>query len=292
MARSKPDYRPLRAEALSADSGTRRGFLRNSAVVLGGAAFTSALGGMFSKLRADDDTSPETVKTGELFFPRLKFHVRDRRLDIWNSGPSGDAILRRKLVELTNVNASREPVVVELEDLEKMSRYPYVFMTSESEFDLETRQANNLREFLMRGGFVHADDCVHPKGKDRQFKSDLGENFEFKDRERGTNGIDGDRFFMDYCRIINSLFPDNPMRRIPDNHEIYRSYFNFPKGCPVMQGVDHGAWGLFEKGTGRLMTVATPGDLHCGWMSLYFGAVRDLEAIKMGINVLMYYLTH
>lgn len=287
MARSKPEYRPLKRAPCG-----RRGFLRKSAVMLGGAAFAGALGGMFSKLHADDDTKNETVKTGELFFPRLKFHVRDRRLDIWNSGPSGDAILRRKLVELTNVNASPEPVVVELEDLEKMARYPYVFMTSESEFDLEPKQADNLREFLVRGGFVHADDCCHPNAKDRRYKSDLGENFEFKDRESGKTGIDGDRFFMDYCRIINSLFPDNPVRRIPDNHEIYRCYFNFPKGCPFMQGVDHGAWGLFEKGTGRLMTVATPGDLHCGWMSIYFGAMRDMEAIKMGINVLMYYLTH
>jgi hypothetical protein len=260
--------------------------------MLGGAAFAGALGGMFSKLHADGDSRNETVKTGELFFPRLKFHVRDRKHDIWNVGPSGDAILRRKLIELTNINANPEPVVVELEDLEKMSRYPYVFMTSETEFDLEPRHADNLREFLMRGGFVHADDCCHPSTKGRIVKSDLGENFEFKDRERGKTGVDGDRFFMDYVRIINSLFPDNPMRRIPDNHEIYRSYFNFPKGCPVMQGVAHGAWGLFEKGTGRIMTVATPGDLHCGWMSIYFGAANDTEAIKMGINVLMYYLTH
>lgn len=260
--------------------------------MLGGAAFSSALGGMFSKLKAAEDGENAAVKTGELFFPRLKFHVRDRRHDIWNVGPSGDTILRRKLMELTNINANPEPVVVELEDLDKMARYPYVFMTSETEFDLESRQADNLREFLMRGGFVHADDCCHPNMKARVVKSDIGENFEFKDRERSNTGVDGDRFFMDYVRIINSLFPDNPMRRIPDNHELYRCYFNFPQGCPIMQGVDHGAWGLFEKGTGRLMTVATPGDLHCGWMSIYFGSTRDTEAIKMGINVLMYYLTH
>jgi hypothetical protein len=298
MAKTHPAYRPV-----GEDDYGRRDFLNMSVAMIGGAGFATTLGSLFSKVRADEETPApkggayksgknETVKTGEFFFPRLKFHVRDRKMDIWDVGPSGDVILRRKLTELTNINVSQEPVVVELDDLDKMSKYPYVFMTSESEFDLDPKHADNLREFLLRGGFIHADECCHPTTKGTIHRSDIGENFEYKVREKTKTGIDGDRFFMDYVRIVNSLFPDNPMRRIPDNHEIYRCYFNFPKGCPVMQGVDHGAWGLFEKGTGRLMTVATPGDIHCGWMSRYWSPEKNLESIKMGINVLMYYLTH
>jgi hypothetical protein len=241
----------------------------------------------------ENGKTESTVKTGEFFFPRLKFHVKDRTMDNWDVGPSGDVVLRRKLTELTNINVSQEPVVVELDDLAKMAKYPYVFMTSESEFELDPKHAENLREFLLRGGFVHADDCCHPTTKGAIHASDIGENFEYKIRaDSKKGGVDGDRFFMDYVRMINQLFPDNPMRRIPDKHEIYRSYFEFPKGCPLMQGVDHGAWGLFEKGTGRLMTIATPGDLHCGWMSRYWEPAKNSEAVKMGINILMYYLTH
>ena len=40
------------------------------------------------------------------------------------------------------------------------------------------------------------------------------------------------------------------------------------------------------------LTVATPGDLHCGWMCEYFGGAKDLLAIKMGINVIIYFLSH
>ena len=298
MAKVHPAYKPV----IEDDYG-RRTFLKTTVAAIGGAGFATTLGSLFSQMHADEKApaggagksgkDETTVKTGELFFPRLKFHVRDRKMDIWDVGPSGDVILRRKLTELTNINVSQEPVVVELDDLDKMSKYPYVFMTSESEFDLQSKHAENLREFLLRGGFIHADDCCHPNVKGGILRSDMGgENFDFKVREGQKAGPDGDRFFMDYVRIINQLFPDNPMRRIPDNHEIYRCYFNFPKGCPVMQGVDHGAWGLFEKGTGRLMTIATPGDLHCGWMSRYWSPEKNLESIKMGINVLMYYLTH
>ena len=296
MPKSYPAYRPI-----GEDDYGRRSFLTSSVAMLGGAAFATTLGTLFTKLQAGEDAPAPggpyrdgkkevAVKTGEFFFPRLKFHVRDEKHDIWDVGPSGDVILRRKLSELTNINVSQDPVVVELDDLDKMSKYPYVFMTSETEFDLHPKHAENLREFLLRGGFIHADDCCHPNTKGRVIKSDLGENFEYKVRTDASS-VDGDRFFMDYVRIVNSLFPDNPMRRIPDNHEIYRCYFNF-KGCPIMQGVDHGAWGLFEKGTGRLMTVATPGDLHCGWMSRYWAPEKNLDGIKMGINVLMYYLTH
>jgi hypothetical protein len=282
----------------------RRSFVLGSCAMLGGPAFLQTLGALLSQLNAEEkgaiDTSPpregyvavkdDAVRTGAFHFPRLKFHVKDRRLDIWDVGPSGDAILRRHLIELTNINASPDPVVVELDDLERMSRYPYVFMTSESEFELDPKHAENLREFMLRGGFVHADDCCHPSTKGAIHKSDMRGGFEYK--ARTGSGIDGDRFFMDYVRTVNALFPDNPMRRIPDDHEIYRCYFEFPGGCPMMQGVDHGAWGLFEQGTGRLMTVVTPGDLHCGWMSRYWDAQKNMQAIKMGINILMYYLTH
>ena len=75
-------------------------------------------------------------------------------------------------------NVSQDPVVVELDDLDKMWKYPYVFMTSETEFELESKHADNLREFLLRGGFIHADDCCHPNTKGRICKSDLGENFD------------------------------------------------------------------------------------------------------------------
>ena len=170
-----------------------------------------------------------------------------------------------------------------------------VFMTAETEFDLTPKQAGNLREFLDRGGFIHADDCCHKYAKSKVHNSDLGDVWEYRNRQTtnkmGKRGLDGDRFFMDYIRILNQLYPDNPVQRIPHDHEIFRIYFKL-NGCPAMQGVDHGAWGLFEKGTGRLMSVITPCDIHCGWMSKYFSERKNMDAIKMGINILLYYMTH
>ncbi len=212
------------------------------------------------------EQAPAAVKTGTFYFPRLAFRVKDETGDHWSAGLDADVILRKRLQELTNINASAEPVVARLSDLEHMCRYPFVFMTSEGYFKLPDEEERNLREFLLRGGFVHADDCVY--------------------------GTWGKRFFTSYVDTINRLFPDNPMREVPKNHEIYNCYFEFPKGAPQIREAPNTSYGLFEKGTGRIMTYCTAGDLHCGWTCRYFPKDRNEAAIRMGINIIMYYLTH
>ncbi len=241
---------------------TRRQVLRGGLAGAAG-ALLGPLTGLLSARRALAD---EAVKTGKFIFPRLEFAVNDQTGDIWDNGLIGDANLRQKLRELTNINASEEAKVVRLADLDDLCRYPYVFMTSEGSFALSEIEERNMREFLERGGFIHSDDCVISSY--------------------------GDKFFRCYVDLIKKLFPDNPMRKIPYDHEVFHIYFDFKDGSPHMQGQPHGAFGLFEPGTGRLMTIATPGDLHCGWMNQYWAPEKNLEAIKMGINIIIYFLSH
>lgn len=218
--------------------------------------------------RKPDARGGRAVETGVFVFPRLQFTVKDNSPDRWNVGPIGDVILKQKLGELTNINLSQEPKIVRLADFDDMVRHPFVFMTSEGAFDLPPNEQRNMREYLERGGFVQADDCVF-------------------------NGRDV--FFQDYIKLINGLFPDNPMREVPLDHEIFHCYYDFPAGAPHMQGKRFGqsnAIGLFERGTGRLMTFACPGDLHCGWMCKFWGMEKNMEAIKMGINIILYFLSH
>jgi hypothetical protein len=242
---------------------SRRRLLQGGAAAVGGAVVASVAGlfGNPRTIRAD-----EAVKTGKFVFPRLQFEVKDETPDRWNCGPVGDVNLRRKLMELTNINCSLEPKVVRLGDFDEMCRFPFVFMTSEGYFDLVPQEEWNLREFMERGGFIFADDCVYAAREDR--------------------------FFRDYIKLLNKLFPDNPVRKIPLDHEVFHIYYDFPNGSPHMQGVPHGAHGLFERGTGRIMSYIDPGDLHCGWQCRFWGMDKNMEAIKMGINVIIYFLSH
>ena len=206
------------------------------------------------------------LRTGQFVFPRLRFSVTDETTDLWNISPIGDANLRHKLAELTNINVSREPRVVTLGDFDDMARNPLVFMTSEGNFKLTEQEERNFKEYLDRGGFIFADDCV------------------YKTKE--------DRFFRCYVDLINKLYPDNPMRKVPLDHEIFHIYYDLPKGAPHCQGVPHGMYGLFEPGTGRIMTVVTPGDIHCGWVNQWFTPQLNEQSIQMGINIIIYFLTH
>jgi len=211
------------------------------------------------------------VKTGQFIFPRLQFNNNMATGKHWNISPMGDVILRQKLRTLTNVNVSDDPKIVRLSAMDEMCRFPFVFMTSGGSFELPDDELQNLKEFLTRGGFVFADDCMFEGSGDK------------------------DRFFQSYRQHIGKIFPDNPMREIPLDHEVFHSYFDFTTGSPHMQGTrfaTSNAAGLFEPGTGRIMTYICPGDLHCGWVCRFWAEEKNMEAIKMGINVLIYYLTH
>ena len=251
----------------------RRGFMRRGLKALGGAALAQTLLGMFGGSRVlaapapREPQSPEAekaVKTGTFFFPRLKFDVLQGRAS-WDIYPIADVNLRRQLCRLTNVNASEDPVVVSLDDFEKLKRYPFVFATDELHFKFSQKEEENLSEFLLRGGFIYGDDCV-----------------------LGSTGI---FFFEDFRKMMNKIYPDNPMRRVSDDHEIYHCYFDLPK-LPFLQGQDVGAWATFDRKTGRILTFLTPTDLHCGWTGWYFRPELNLASLKMGINIIIYYLSH
>ena len=94
--------------------------------------------------------------------------------------------------------------------------------------------------------------------------------------------------------MMKRLFPEHKLARVPSNHELYHCYFDFPKGAPFLQGnqAHGGDWAVFEKGTGRIMTLIAPWDYHCGWCNMFFTRQMNDQAIRMGVNILIYYLTH
>ena len=247
----------------------RRSFFRQGLSALTGAAMAGTLmkafsgGGAFAAPEPIDTS--RAVRTGTFFFPRLKFDVLNHQC-VWNVYPHADVILRQSLAKMTNINVSQEPVVVSLADFNTLRHYPFVFATDQTHFRFPKNEEDNLREFLLRGGFVYGDDCVL--------------------------GHDGDLFFQDYRTMMNRIYPDNPMRRVPDDHEIYHCYFDLPNGLPFLQGTNVGAWATFDKESDRILTFVTPTDMHCGWTCQYFSPRQNEQAIQMGINIIMFYLTH
>lgn len=161
----------------------------------------------------------------------------------------------------TNLAATEDVVDVGSPDL---FLYPYVYMTGHGNVVFSNSQAENLRNYLVAGGFLHVDD---------------------------NYGLDG------FIRLeMKKVFPELDFVEIPFDHPIYHQKFDFDEGLPKIHEHD----GLPPKGygiiyEGRLVCFYTfESDLGNGWedQSVYNDpeSLRQ-EALKMGANIISYAFT-
>jgi hypothetical protein len=250
----------------------RRRFLRN---LLWGLAAAGTLRRWPTALRAE--TAGDLAGLPEDFdfvFTRLQFSDTKRPKTQWNLDWSGDRHFAENLRRLVNIRVPSRPPprtpgsftrIADLADREQVLRYPFLFMTDNLTVSLPAREKAHLKEFLERGGFLYADDCVH--------------------------GNRSDYFFRSVIATMQELFPGSRMERIPGKHPIHSCYFRLAD-APFFQGIDHGPHGLYLDG--RLAVYLTPGDIHCAWcqpQEQWFGPGSFQRAVKLGVNIVVFALT-
>lgn len=161
----------------------------------------------------------------------------------------------------TNINP--EEAVVEPGSVE-LFQYPFIHLTGHGNVVFSQDEAQNIRKYLMAGGFLHLDD-----------------NF----------GMD--KFIR---REMKKVFPELDFVEIPFSHPVYHQKFNFANGLPKVHqhdGKPAQGFGLFYQG--RLVCFYSfECDLGNGWedQTIYNDPeeIRQL-ALKMGANLLMYATT-
>lgn len=162
-----------------------------------------------------------------------------------------------------NTKIAPNEAVVEVGSPELFS-YPYVYMTGHGNVVFTQQEAQNLRTYLMAGGFLHIDDNY---GLDR------------------------------YVRLeMKKVFPELEFVEIPFNHPIYHQQFAFTKGLPKIHehdGKPAQGFGLFYEG--RLVCYYSfESDLGNGWedQSVHNDPEeKRQQALKMGANILAYVFT-
>ncbi len=139
--------------------------------------------------------------------------------------------------------------------------YPYIFMTGHGTFLFNDNEADNMRNYLMGGGFLHIDD-----------------NYGLNPHVRPQ---------------MKKVFPELDFVELPFNHPIFHQKFEFTNGLPKIHEHDAKppqAFGLLYQG--RLVCLYTyECDLGNGWED--FGIHGDSEdkrqqALKMGANIIQY----
>tara|TARA_R100000935_G_scaffold42882_1_gene65127 strand:+ start:305 stop:949 length:645 start_codon:yes stop_codon:yes gene_type:complete len=140
-------------------------------------------------------------------------------------------------------------------------QYPFVHMTGHGNVFFSAEESQNLRNYLLSGGFLHIDDNY---GMNKYIRAEL-----------------------------KKMFPDKDLQELPSTHPIFHSAFQFPNGLPKIHehdGLPPKAFGLFEED--RLILLFTfESDLGDGWED---AAVHNdppevrLKALQMGANIIKY----
>lgn len=142
--------------------------------------------------------------------------------------------------------------------------YPYVYMTGHGNVRFSDSQAENLREYLIAGGFLHIDD---------------------------NYGMD------EFVRLeMKKVFPELEFEELPFEHPIYQQKYKFPKGLPKIHEHDGQAaqgFGLIYQG--RLVCFYTyECDLGNGWEDqIIYNDPESLrqKALQMGANIISFVFT-
>ena len=202
---------------------------------------------------------------------RLKYTCVGGDDDDWNVHPNGDLNLIDSIRDQSSANVAKKWNVAEVTKLDTMTAFPFLFMHSDAAPDLENSERANLREYLLRGGFLFAEDCVNGK-----FHSDRS----------------GEAFFRRMAEVeLPKILPEARLERLPYDHPVFHCFHHFYSGIPHMQGIPHGLHGIMLNG--RLLGLLSPSDLHCGWSNgdQWFGRGKQLQAFRMGINIYLYAMT-
>jgi len=202
---------------------------------------------------------------------RLKYPGRGGDNDDWNVHPNGDLNLLDAMREETTLNVDKRWNVAEVDKLSTLTPFPFLFMHGDVAPELDDAERANLREYLLRGGFLFAEDCVNGK------------------RHHGSLS---DEFFMQMAEVeIPKIFPDAKLERLPFDHPVFHCFYHFNEGQPHMQGRQHGLHGVTVDG--RLVMLLSPADTHCGWTNgdRWFGRGKQMQAFQMGCNIYLHAMT-
>lgn len=238
----------------------RRRFLK---ILAGAAGFLNVPAGLLSAA----EPRGSLVNWG-----RLKFHSAGADQLNWGVHPQGDLNLVDFLGGNTSLQISNKWNVADVAKIDELAKFPFLYMHSEDTPALDDAARANLREYLLRGGFLFAEDCV------------IG---------RGTHGRSNynDFFFRGMMEELPRIIPEARLEKLPNDHPVFHTAYHMKNGMPHMQGTPHGLHGLTLDG--RVLALLSPSDLHCGWTNGYawFGAEKVDQAMKMGTNIYMFAMT-
>lgn len=182
----------------------------------------------------------------------------------WYANPTSLPNLIKFCNSNLNMTLAADPATVEPGSRD-IFNYPFVHMTGHGNVVFTPTEAWNLRDYLLAGGFLHADDNY---GLENAFR-----------------------------REMKKVFPEDDLVEIPWEHPIFKQKYTFTQGLPKVHEHDAKrpqAFGIVKDG--RLVVLFTvETDLGDGWEDPEVHKDPEhkrQEALQMGANILSYVFTN
>lgn len=178
----------------------------------------------------------------------------------WYANPTALPNLIEFCNENIGANISKDVATVEVGS-DDIFNYPFIHMTGHGNVVFSQSEAENLRNYLFAGGFLHIDDNY---GMDPYIREE-----------------------------IKKVFPENELIQLPNNHPIFNGKFDFPNGLPKIH--EHNAnppQALAIIEDGRIVCLYTfESDIGDGWEDQEVHNDSEYirrQALQMGSNIIEY----
>jgi hypothetical protein len=172
--------------------------------------------------------------------------------------------------QATTLNVQFKPKSVRLTDIE-MFRHPVLYITGLGDFRLTGQERLGLREYLMAGGVLIAEAAAGRKAFDVAFRLE-----------------------------IQQVLPGKKLKLLPQDSPVYQrpyqistvEYTDMVKAsapelnAPMLEGITV---------AGQLGVIYSSMGLASGWEQLglaYNRGYADADALRLGVNIITYAMTH
>jgi hypothetical protein len=186
----------------------------------------------------------------------------------WHDYPNAEEHLNQIMSEATGLNVERKSYRIVALESDDVFKYPFAYISEPGMMRLSDQEVRNFRAFVDKGGFVMLDD------------------------------FDNANHFAIMRQNIERVFPDRPMVHLKGDHNILRTYYTIDSlyvQSPYDVGADAEFWGISAEDGTLQVIICYNNDVGDFWEYIdqpRYALKPSAEALRLGINFVLYSMTH